>query len=66
MTRENLRGRPALVKIDGQVRRVTVVTHIRDDVWMVEGDSLPIRYQRNDNGRRATVKRRALVLVEEP
>lgn len=63
---KNLRGRHALVKVDGQVRPVTVVTHIRDDVWLVEGDALPVRYQRFDNGRRTTVKRRALTLVDEP
>lgn len=35
MTRvKNLRGRHALVKLDGQLRPVTVVTHIRHDLWL--------------------------------
>lgn len=68
MKGNNLRGRTALVKVDGQVCKVTIVTHIRGDIWMVEGDALPVKYQRYyDSDRRVTtVKRRALVLVDEP
>ena len=34
---ENLRGKIAAVRVDGALQRVEIVTHIRNDHWMVEG-----------------------------
>ncbi len=34
---ENLRGRIAAVRDGGVLRRVEIVTHIRNDRWLVEG-----------------------------
>ena len=61
---DNLRGRRAVVVIDGAPRRVTVVTHIRDRFWLVKGPTLPSRFQRPDGSRRTTVVRAAMTLLK--
>ena len=64
--RRNLRGRSVLVRIDGIRYPATVVTHIRDDQWMVEGEELPERYGRGwewASCRRAVVRRDHMRLV---
>jgi hypothetical protein len=57
---ENLRHRRAEVFIDGRYRPVTIVTHIRHDIWLVEGSRLPIRFERYRGMRRTTVGRSIL------
>ena len=55
-SRENLRGLRAWVAVDGKFRRITVITHIRNDRWLVEGRELPKRFLRPDRQvRRTTV-----------
>ena len=56
----NLRGWSALVTLEGRPRRVTVVTHTRGDLWLVEGPGLPKWCERADRVRRVSVLRRQL------
>ena len=62
--RENLRGRKVLVEIDGQWLRVEVLTHIRDDKWMVQGHQLPSRFMRRFVGRRTVVSEADIRFIE--
>ena len=59
----NLRGAAATVNVNGRDCRVEVVTHIRNDRWLVTGPSLPGRCIRDDGSRRMTVHRSDLVLA---
>lgn len=63
---ENLRGWQALVTFDGSDRLVTIVTHIRNGVWLVEGRTLPSRFERYRGCRRTTVPVERLMLVAQP
>jgi hypothetical protein len=63
---DNLRGWRVLVEIDGKDRLVTVVTHIRNGIWLVDGRTLPKRFERYLGCRRTTVPREAMTLVEKP
>jgi hypothetical protein len=60
MAAENWRHRRAEVFMDGRYRPVTIVTHIRNDIWLVEGSRLPIRFERSRGIRRTTVDRSIL------
>jgi hypothetical protein len=65
----NLRGWRATVRFDGRAIRVTVVTHIRNDFWMVDGRRLPDRFIRGwfyGDIRRAVVPRSALKALKAP
>lgn len=60
----NLRGHNVHVEIDGKVRRVEVVTHIRDERWMAEGSHLPEKYRRPYGGKRTVISEDAIRLIE--
>ena len=57
----NLRGRTMLLEIEGHLQPVTVVTHLRGNLWQVAGPRLPAYHQRRDGTRRCTVERCELV-----
>lgn len=61
----NLRGRRAWVEFDGKRCLVDIVTHIRDELWLIDGRSLPKRFERYLGCRRTTVSVDALTLVPE-
>lgn len=44
--RENLRGRHMIARVENRDYRVTVITHIRDGRWLVQGHKLPKSCQR--------------------
>ena len=52
---ENWRGLDILAKIDGVLYPVTVVTHIRNGVWLVDGRALPKRFEIYRGCRRTTI-----------
>lgn len=65
-TTDNLRGLDAWVEFDGTSRRVTIVTHIRGSIWLVEGRALPKRFARwAGRIRRTTVTRDKMTLIED-
>lgn len=66
MAKENLRGQDYWIEIDGKARLVTVVTHIRNDRWMVEGRALPKRFTRWCGRRRTIVHRDEMTWVAAP
>jgi hypothetical protein len=63
---DNLRGWDVLVEFDGIDRLVSVVTHIRNGIWLVEGRTLPKRFERYSGCRRTTVARESMTLVAAP
>ena len=60
---DNLRGREALVLVDGTERLVAVITHTRGERWLVEGEELPMRFVRRLGLRRMIVRERDMILV---
>ena len=67
--RQNLRGRRALVVLDGVTHEVEVVTHIRDGLWLVEGPTLDAKPRwKGDTKRhphRLTVRETALQVLPD-
>ena len=64
-TMENLRGCSAWLNVDGRVCHVEIVTHIRNDCWLVEGRRLPKWCERGyPPVRRLVVPRCYLSLIE--
>jgi len=59
----NLRGWEAIVYIDDEPCWVTIITHIRNDRWLVEGDDLPERFERYRGCRRTIVEREDMMLT---
>jgi len=64
--KKNLRGWSASVDFDGVDRVVTVVTHVRNDIWLIDGRTLPKRFERYHGCRRTTVPRDWLTLIAPP
>lgn len=63
---ENLRYRTALLTVDDKQCRVTIITRIRGDRWLVEGRDLPKRFVRPYAGydcRRMTTELSSLTLL---
>lgn len=53
----NLRGERMFVVVDRRFRRVTVITHIGNDMWLVDGRGLPKCCERDTGRRRLVVHR---------
>jgi hypothetical protein len=66
MTGENLRGWTAKVVVHQARLPVRVITHIRNDVWLVEGSRLPHWCLRDNGVRRLNVHRDDLLDLKAP
>ena len=62
----NLRGRQAIVRMDGLLRAVEIVTHLQGAKWLVAGDDLPRRFLNAKGQRRASVELSDLKILGQP
>jgi hypothetical protein len=63
---DNLRGWDVLVDFDGEPCLVTIITHLRGPLWLVDGCTLPARFEIHRGCRRTTVHEDQMTFVGLP